>query len=73
MAASNIAQLEGLISSSVNKEYPDYPPTEAQFEEMATKIRDLMHPMYPVDDIEFAEIRRRLRARVAVRDRKSVV
>lgn len=67
MAASNIAQLEGLISSSVNKEYPDYPPTEAQFEEMATKIRDLMHPMYPVDDIEFAEIRRRLRARVAVR------
>ena len=43
MAASNIAQLEGLISSSVNKEYPDYPPTEAQFEEMATKIRDLMH------------------------------
>lgn len=67
MAASNIAQLEGLISSSVNKEYPDYPPTEAQFEEMATKIRGLMHPMYPVDDIEFAEIRRRLRAKVAVR------
>jgi len=66
MTASNIAQLEGIISSSINKEYPDYPPTEAQFEEMAMKIRELMHPMYPVNDGDFAEIRRRLKAKVVV-------
>lgn len=30
MAATNVEQLEGMISSSINKEYPDYPPTETQ-------------------------------------------
>lgn len=66
MAASNIEQLEGIISSSINKEYPDYPPTEVQFEEMTIKIRELIHPLYPVSDGEFAEIRRRLKAKVVV-------
>ncbi len=66
MVASNIEQLEGMISSSINKEYPDYPPTEVQFEEMAIKIRELIHPLYPVSDGEFAEIRRRLKAKVVV-------
>jgi hypothetical protein len=66
MAASNITQLEGMISSSVNKEYPDYPPTEVQFEEMAVKIRQLLHPMYPVSDEEYGEIRRKLKAKVVV-------
>jgi hypothetical protein len=66
MVASNSSQLEGMISSSVNKEYPDYPPAEAQFEKMATKIRQLLQPMYPVNDEEFAEIRRKLKAKVVV-------
>ncbi len=66
MAASNVEQLEGMISSSINKEYPDSPPTEAQFEEMAIKIRELIQPLYPVSDGEFAEIRRRLKVKVVV-------
>lgn len=66
MSASNIEQLEGMISSSINKEYPEHPPTEAQFDEMATKIRQLLHPLYPVSDSEFAEIRRKLKAKVVV-------
>ncbi|GHV35218.1 endonuclease [Synergistales bacterium] len=66
MATTNIEQLGGMISSSINKEYPDYPPTEAQFEGMATRIRQLLHPMYSVSDEEFAEIRRKLKATVVV-------
>lgn len=66
MAATNVEQLEGMISSSINKEYPDYPPTETQFEEMAIKIRQLLQPLYPITDIEFAEIKRKLKAKVVV-------
>ena len=60
MAATNKEQLEGMISSSINKEYPDYPPTEVQFDEMVTKIRGVLAPLYPVSDEEFSEIRRKL-------------
>ncbi|WP_392561778.1 Z1 domain-containing protein [Orbus sturtevantii] len=66
MTATKMEQLEGMISSGINKEYPDYPPTEAQFEEMAVKIRQLLQPLYPVNDDEFAEIRRKLLAKVVV-------
>ncbi|WP_413741664.1 Z1 domain-containing protein [Sodalis sp. RH15] len=66
MTATNVEQLEGIISSSINKEYPDYPPTEAQFEEMAVEIRRLLQPLYPLSDDEFAEIRRKLMAKVVV-------
>lgn len=66
MAASNIEQLEGFISSSINKNYMDFPPTEAQFEETAVTIRELIQPLYPVSDEEFAEIRRRLKVKVVV-------
>lgn len=66
MVATNIEQLEGMISSSINKEYPDYPPTDAQFDQMAVKIRQLLDPMYPVSDNEFTEIRRKLKANVVV-------
>ena len=66
MAATNIEHLEGMISSSINTEYPDYPPTETQFEEMAMNLRSLLQPRFPVSDDEFAEIRRKLKANVVV-------
>lgn len=66
MAATNIEQLEGMISSSINTEYPDYPPTEIQFEEMAMNLRSLLQTGFPVSDDEFAEIRRKLKAKVVV-------
>ena len=66
MVATNIEQLEGMISSSINKEYPNTPPTEAQFEAMAVQIRNLINPLYPVSDTEFADIKRRLMAKVVV-------
>lgn len=66
MAATNIEQLVGMISSSINKEYPDCPPTESQFDEMATQIRQLLQPMYPVSNEEFAEIKRKLMENVVV-------
>ena len=67
MAATNKEQLEGMISSSINKEYPDYPPTEDQFDEMVVKIRGVLEALYPVSDDEFAEIRRKIKSRVVVR------
>ena len=66
MAATNKEQLEGMISSSINKEYPDYPPTEEQFDEMVTKIRGVLDVLYPVSDDEFTEIKRKIKARVVV-------
>lgn len=66
MVATSVEQLEGMISSSINKEYPEYPPTDAQFDEMASKIRQLLHPLYPISDDEFAEISRKLKANVVV-------
>ncbi|MBX9448078.1 Z1 domain-containing protein [Dickeya chrysanthemi] len=67
MVATNIEQLEGMISSSTNKEYPDYPPTEVQFDNIAGKIRQLLEPLYPVTDDEFEKIKRRLKEKIVVK------
>lgn len=66
MSASNMEQLEGIISSSTNKEYPNTPPTEAQFADIAAKLRKLMAPLYPVSDDEFDKLRRRLKEKIVV-------
>lgn len=67
MGATNMEQLEGMISSSTNKEYPDNPPTEAQFDIVSEKIRKLLEPLYPVTDDEFDKIKRRLKEKVVVK------
>ena len=67
MVATNMDQLEGMISSSTNKEYPDYPPTEIQFDDISEKIRQLLEPLYPVTDDEFDKIKRRLKEKVVVK------
>ncbi|QCV78450.1 Z1 domain-containing protein [Enterobacter ludwigii] len=66
MAASNMEQLEGIISSSTNKEYPSIPPTEAQFQSIAEKLRNAMQSLYPVSDDEFDKIKRRLKEKIVV-------
>jgi hypothetical protein len=67
MAVTNIEQLEGMISSSINKEFSIVPPSDMEFDEMAIKIRQLLHPMYPISDDEFADIRRKLKANIVVK------
>jgi hypothetical protein len=67
MVATNIEQLKDMISSSINNEYPDVPPSEAEFDEMAVKIRQLLHPMFPVSDDEFAKIKDKLMSNIVVR------
>ncbi|EKN4736850.1 hypothetical protein FG473_000379 [Yersinia enterocolitica] len=67
MVATNMDQLDGMISSSTNKEYPDYPPTEIQFDDISEKIRRLLEPLYPVTDDEFDKIKRRLKEKVVVK------
>lgn len=59
-------QLEGIISSSTNKEYPSIPPTEAQFQSIAEKLRNAMQSLYPVSDDEFDKIKRRLKEKIVV-------
>ena len=66
MAATNVEQLEGMITSSINTAYPDALPSEAEFEDMASEIRQLLAPRFPVSDEEFADVKRKLRAGIAV-------
>ena len=66
MKTSNKEQLEGWISSSINKEYIDIPPTEKQFNDIAVNIRYLAQSLYPVSEEEFVEIKRRLLTKVEV-------
>ena len=67
MAVTNVEQLEGMISSSINTAYPDIPPSEADFETKAVEIRHLLAPMFPVSDEEFLDIKRKLKANIVVK------
>ncbi len=67
MSGTNVEQLEGMISSSINTAYPDVPPTEEEFDAKATEIRQLLKPMYPVNDEEFVDIKRKLKANIVVK------
>jgi hypothetical protein len=65
--ATNVEQLEGMISSVMNTAFADERPTDEDFESQAMKIRNFMAGMFPVTDEEFANIKRRLRANIEVR------
>lgn len=67
MTGINTEKLERLISTLINVEYPDVPPTEAEFEEKATTIRMSLDSSYPVSDDEFVEIKRKLMSNIVVR------
>lgn len=66
MTASNMDQLAGIISSSINKGYSEIPPTEAQFDEMALNLRHSLQSLFTVSDVEFEAIRRKLKAKVVI-------
>lgn len=67
MAGTNAEQLEGMISSSINTAYQEVPPSEAEFDAMATEIRNSLHRMFPVTEDEFADIKRKLKANIVVK------
>jgi len=66
MAGTNAELLEGMISTNINTEYPDVPPTEAVFDDKVDTLRQLLATLYPVSDEEFAEIRRKLKTNIVV-------
>lgn len=66
MATTKAELLEGIITTAINSEYPDVPPTEAVFDEKVELLRQYMAVLYPVTDEEFAEIKRKLKANIVV-------
>lgn len=66
MAGTNIVQLEGMISSSINSKYPDVPPTEAEFENHVNTLRQHLDSLFPVTDDDFIDMKRRLKANIVV-------
>ena len=66
MATTKAELLEGIITTAINAEYPDVPPTEAVFDEKVEILRQSMATLYPVTDEEFAEIKRKLKANIVV-------
>lgn len=66
MATTSAETLKGIISTAINTEYPEVPPTEVTFEEKVEAFRQSMTDLYPVTDAEFAEIKRKLKANIVV-------
>ena len=50
MINPNVEQLESLISAVVNNLYKEVPPTEDEFLEKATLLRNTNAPIMPVSD-----------------------
>lgn len=67
MSISKAEILESLISTTINAEYPDVPPTEAIFDEKVEELRKSLALLYPVSDEEFAEIKRKIKANIVVK------
>lgn len=66
MINSNVEQLESLISAFINNLYKEVPPTEDEFLEKATLLRNTNAPIMPVSDDEFAEIISRLKQSLVI-------
>jgi hypothetical protein len=50
----------------INTEYPDTPPTEAEFDAKAEKLREALAVLYPVSNEEFADIKCKLKANIVI-------
>lgn len=61
-----VEQLENIISAFVNNIYKEVPPTEEEFLEKATLLRNANAPIMPVSDDEFAEIISRLKQSLVI-------
>jgi hypothetical protein len=66
VATTKAETLGSIISTAINAEYPDVPPTEVAFDEKVEALRQSMVKLYPVTDAEFTEIKRKLKANIVV-------
>lgn len=65
MANPNVAQLESMISAYISSKYIDVPPTETEFNEAASLVRNGAS-FSPVTDEEFKNLKKRLRETIVV-------
>ena len=73
MTATNVEMLEGLLSTSINTQYSDTPPDEAEFNAKVDELRQAMATLYPVSDEQFEAIRTKLRKNVVVKPELGVL
>ena len=66
MANPNVEQLENTISAYINTIFKEVPPTEEEFIEKATLLRNANNLLMPVTDQEFADILKRLRQTLVI-------
>lgn len=55
-----VSLLENFIVATVNSQFKDVPPTEAQFKEIAAKVRENTAGLCAVSDSEYENILHRL-------------
>ena len=66
MANPNVTMLENIISTAVNTQYKEIPPTEEEFLVLASAMRGNMAAMCPVTDDEYNDILFRLRSTLVI-------
>ncbi|OLN26661.1 Z1 domain-containing protein [Desulfosporosinus metallidurans] len=66
MTVTNAEQLEGMISSNINTQFKEVPPSEAEFDKIADTLRQSLASFCPVTDHEFEDLKRRLKANIVV-------
>ncbi len=66
MANPNVAMLENIISTAVNTQYKEIPPTEEEFLALASAMRSGMAAMCSVTDDEYNDILFRLRSTLVI-------
>lgn len=66
MPINSIEQLEGIISASINTQYKEVPPNEAEFDKIADTLRESLASVYSVTDDEYMDMKRRLKANIVV-------
>lgn len=66
MSSTYVAQLENIISAFINNIYKEIPPTEEEFLEKATLLRNANAAIMPVSDEEFKEIITRLKESLVI-------
>lgn len=66
MAISNTAMVENMISAAVTTQFPEVPPTEEEFLDLAQLTRMMLAARYPLTDEEFDIVLTRLKASIVI-------
>ena len=66
MVNENATQLEHMISTYINIKYREVPPTEEEFMDEASKVREANKLLMPVEDQEFENIVSRLKQKLVI-------